>query len=309
MDYNHSKEDKKSFLNIFKDTETKYYYNRYKTKKKSGAYREICAPDDVLKEIQKELSIELQNLWSDYFDRHTHITGFVPGRSIMNNALPHLQSEWVVNIDIKDFFPSVSRSDILNALAKVPRKSGWLNRIRKIHDQTSFYDLSIPKLLKLVTLDDKLPQGSPCSPVIANISALPVDTIVQNVIDPSWSFTRYADDITISTKEIIPRHEVVKITNKIIDCIESETCFKVKREKVNIKHRSQRQVVTGILVNNTDMGVSRELRNKIRAILHKHKIQNKKLDENVSGLLTFIKQVNIVQYNKLTKEFPCNLLM
>jgi RNA-directed DNA polymerase len=308
MEYNHSKEEKEQFLESFFGRGPHDFYNKYKRKKKNGSYREICAPDPMLKELQRELADLLTERWSHYFQDAKHITGFVPGRNIMQNAQPHLGSEWVVNIDIKDFFPSVPRSQILDVLAPIPRKPGFLNKIRGINDKTTFYNLSIPMIYSLTTLENRLPQGSPASPVISNVAANTVDNIVFDIIKEDWAYTRYADDLTISTKTSFDRSYVLEITNKIIDTIEEQTCFKIKREKLNVKHKSQRQIVTGVIVNNLEMGVSRELRNTIRAVLHKHKLQNKMLDTSMSGVLNFIKQVNEEQFNKLTKEFPCKLM-
>lgn len=307
MDYQFSKKEKKEFLEEFLRDDTSTFYNIYKTKKKSGAMRTISAPCSILKEIQREAAVLLEDYWNDELSSASWVTGFSQGKSILDNAKPHLGSEWIINLDISDFFPSIPMEKTLEVLAKIPVHTGFRAWLNDLKNKTDFYELSIDQLYKVVTLRDKLPQGSPASPIISNIAGFDIDTVVQSVIKAEWNFTRYADDITLSTKTSFDRPWVEELTNTIIKMIETKTPYKIKDKKVNIKHRSQRQLVTGVVVNNKQMGVSRQMRNIIRAILHQHKLQDKKLDDSILGVLNFIKQVNNEQYEKLTKDFPCNL--
>lgn len=85
--------------------------NRYKVftiRKKSGAERTICAPVSGLKAIQKTLSLILQCV----FEPHKAATGFVLNKSIVDNAIPHIQQRYVYNIDLKDFFPSIDQARV-----------------------------------------------------------------------------------------------------------------------------------------------------------------------------------------------------
>ena len=286
-----------------------FYVNR-KRKKKKGGFRTINAPDKQLKTVQRDLADYLSNIiYKDTLNKANYITGFVEGKSIIDNAKPHVESEWIINLDIADFFPSVTSELVNNVLTPIKEKEGLLSKILFEEGKTDFFGLKKDQIVKIATLKDCLPQGSPASPIIANIVAhQTVDKEVLKTLENGWVYTRYADDITLSTKLDLPREYVQKVADSIIEVVEKNTPFKIKREKVNVKHRSQRQVVTGIVVNNESLGISRKTRNLLRAVLHRHKVEDKPLDDSILGVLSFIKQVNPVQFEQLTKEFPCKLL-
>jgi Reverse transcriptase (RNA-dependent DNA polymerase) len=81
-------------------------YTEFKIKKKSGSERSIHAPVKGLKALQKTLSLILQCV----FQPHQAAMGFVPGKSIVDNAKLHTGNKYVYNIDLKDFFPSVDQA-------------------------------------------------------------------------------------------------------------------------------------------------------------------------------------------------------
>jgi|GEM_PF-293121 len=94
----------------------KYRYTEFKIPKKSGAFRTIHAPVSGLKAIQKALSFILQCV----FEPHNASTGFVKGKSIVDNAKIHAGSNYVYNIDLKDFFPSIDQARIWKCLQLRP---------------------------------------------------------------------------------------------------------------------------------------------------------------------------------------------
>ena len=88
-------------------------------------------------------------------------TGFCANCSIVDNAKYHINKECVINIDIKDFFPSISFERIFRVFAYY----GYTKEV-------SFF------LAKLCTYEDELPQGSPASPMLSNIVNLSPLTIM-----------------------------------------------------------------------------------------------------------------------------------
>lgn len=268
-------------------------YRIYRRKKKRG-FRIITAPNPELKALQGEFLDYLNKKYQDVFESNNHMTGFIPGSSIQDNAKPHLSSEWILNLDIKDFFPSITEELLVS----------------RFYQHLDFKGLSPEKLGKLTCYNGRLPQGSPASPAIANLVALQlIDPTIMQVAEMfGFNYTRYADDLTFSISRKLDRNYVKKFADYIIDFVNKSEIFKINPNKINIKHSSQRQMVTGIVVNNQDFSVSKPVRNKLRAILYQHKIQDKPLNDKINGVLSFIKQINKDQYQKLTKDFPCKLL-
>lgn len=95
---------------------SKKSYKEFKIKKKSGADRTILAPEKGLKALQKTLSFIIQCV----YEPHKAAMGFTKGKSIVNNAQQHAQSNYVYNIDLKDFFPSIDQARVWKCLQLKP---------------------------------------------------------------------------------------------------------------------------------------------------------------------------------------------
>lgn len=274
--------------------EIDFSYNVYRRKKRNGKYRIIMAPCEELKTIQRNFAHAFYDVTKDCFTNE--ITGFRPGISIKDNAKLHVNKDWVINIDIKDFFPSTT-IELVN----------WALKKANIQE---FEGFNLKELTELLTYDGRLPQGSPASPVLANfIGIYFIDPLVKqevnNLLGPhGFLYTRYADDITISFDDEYKEfnRDVLKaMTLNIRDLIMKETVYKVAPNKINVAYKSQRQKVTGIVVNKK-FSINKKDRMNLRAELHQIKLGLKEPTPNLLGRLSFIKQINEELYFKLTKD-------
>jgi hypothetical protein len=111
-------------------------YKEFKIKKKSGGTRTIYAPENGLKAIQKAIALILQCV----FEPHVDAKGFVMGKSIVDNAKVHTGQNYVYNIDLKDFFPSIDQARVWACLQLKP-----FNLIDK-RDKTKEIDYKSDKL-------------------------------------------------------------------------------------------------------------------------------------------------------------------
>lgn len=213
-------------------------YNVYKIRKKSGKMRVITAPNPILKQCQREIMEYLNTIpLSD----HAH--GFVEGRSIVSNAKNHVNKKYVLNIDLKDFFPSVNRNMV----------------------EDLFEEVNLPKeYVDIVLLNDVLPQGSPCSPVISNLICRDMDRDMYNYAESlNLSYSRYADDMTFSGDNI--NRGVIK---KIYAIVKKHNLI-VNKEKTIVLGRHKQQMVTGLIVNEK-VNITRKTRRRIRAMKHQY---------------------------------------
>lgn len=216
---------------------TDEFYNEVRIPKKNGEYRDISMPSYNLKKIQRWI---LDNILYNV-EVHKSATGFMREKSIVDNARCHIKKDVVVNIDIKNFFPSIDFNKVFYM----------------------FYNLGYTKelcyaLSKLVTYAGVLPQGAPSSPYIANIIMKNIDLRLEGFSNKINSdYTRYADDITISGNK-----KVVLQVPFIISIIENEG-FKINLEKLKIQYRRSRQEVTGIVVNDK-LSIKKEFKKNLR---------------------------------------------
>ncbi len=158
-------------------------YFEFEIPKKNGSLRKIYAPNDSLLFIQKRLSAIL----SSSVKLHDKAYGFINKRSIVDNAQLHIRKNVLLNIDLENFFPSISFGRV---------RSMFMNYFR--------LDKNVATTLTNICCHPGgfLPQGSPTSPVISNILCKTLDKDLDRLAKNSFgaTYSRYADDITFSTK-------------------------------------------------------------------------------------------------------------
>ena len=227
-------------------------YITYHLPKKKNGIRAINAPIGRLKNLQKKLNRHLQGVYSSIkpdcakgFVLHTN--GSNLKANIVENALPHLGKKHVLNMDIKDFFSSISDQRIYTIFREAP----------------FCFDTQIASALTyLVTINNCLPQGAPSSPILSNFACLSLDeklTIFSNQND--WRYTRYADDLTFSSN--------VAFTSAQIDFIKQvlvQEGFEPNEKKFRVRTSNKKQLVTGLVVNEK-VNIDRKMLKKTRAML------------------------------------------
>lgn len=239
------------------------HYQRFYMPKKSGGERLISAPMPKLKEVQHWLLEHV--LYAVPVHEAAH--GFVRDRSIVTNAQQHCGKDIVINMDLKDFFPSVSYRRV-RGLFQALGYSGQVASVLGLlctEAETQEHVLD-GKTYYIATSERRLPQGAPTSPAITNILCHRLDRRLDGMARKlGFTFTRYADDITFSGSGEAVKH-LTKILWRSRKIIESES-FTIHPEKLRIMRKGQHQEVTGLTVNQKPQ-VPRENMRRFRALLH-----------------------------------------
>ncbi len=214
-----------------------YQYHNFAIKKRSGGCRQISSPDSRLKSLQRCLADKLYDI---YLPKKA-VNGFVRKRTILTNAQVHSRKKYVFKIDLKDFFPSIHYGRIRGLLIANPYGLHW--------DIASL-------IAKIACLDGKLPQGSPCSPIISNMICAFMDHQLTELAKVCGCYyTRYADDLTFSTNKKEFPCELAICEGGIwhpggaLSAIIEKNSFSINVQKTLMRTRSDRQLVTGIVVN------------------------------------------------------------
>ena len=235
---------------------THKYYRQFNIGKRGGGERTISAPRTFLKVIQYWiLDYLLYPLIS-----HPICHSYQMGKSIVTNAFPHVNSEYVANIDISNFFGSINPIMTMDLL----KKNGLGDQLSKT-------------IARLVSLNNGLPQGAPTSPILSNAYLYSFDeTAAQICADTGLNITRYADDITISgkNKDLIT-NVITHLTQEL-----SAMGLNLNTKKTRIASRGGQQRVTGVVVNAKALP-PRKLRRRVRAMFHH---ANKHPEENIEKL-------------------------
>lgn len=225
-------------------------YHSFEINKKSGGTRTIHAPEHKLKVILQCVTLMFQTV----FTPHSAAYGFVEGKSVVDNATLHCGNNYVFNIDLKDFFPSIEIGRILNRLSLPPfnfnKEYGreelgnyiaWLACENTVVDK--MVDGKIQKVVKRV-----LPQGSPLSPILTNIICERLDRRLTGLAKRfGVRYSRYADDITFSSMQNVYQEQGE--FRKELERIVTDQYFTINHDKVRLQKSGVHQEVTGITVN------------------------------------------------------------
>ena len=235
-------------------------YTIFNIRKKSGGTREISAPISPLKILQRKLNTVLQEVSPTGPSVH----GFVKDRNIRTNAQVHSGKKYVLNLDLQDFFPSINFGRVRGLFMATPYK---------------FNSEVATVLAQICCFNGYLPQGAPTSPIISNLICFRMDRELRKLARKNnGEYTRYADDLTFSTNEtrfptalgeIKTSSKEFTLGKELLELIERNG-FLVNLKKVRMRKATERQTVTGVVVNKSP-NVSRKLVRQIRAMLHSFK--------------------------------------
>ena len=233
----------------FWDTEVQYTVTEIP--KRSGGTRTLSIPSEPLKATQRRLAKALQA----EFGRRVHETAnaYIKGRNTITNAVPHLGCTVLIKLDIKDFFPSVTRGMIQ------PIISDFAFREPK----------AIERILDLCMTSKGLPQGAPTSPTLSNLVLRKFDIAAYQYANLMGAkYTRYADDLTFSLVEDDPI-KARKIVNGVRNML-AEQGFELneKPNKLKVLRGHQAQQVCGITLNSGKPTISKKQRRQVRAARH-----------------------------------------
>lgn len=240
------------------------HYVRFTIPKKTGGVREIAAPMPRLKRAQYwTLGNILQPLQT-----HDAAHGFCAKRSILTNARPHTGKRVVINIDLKDFFPTINYRRVKGLFVSLGYPEKVAAPLALICTDAERDKLQIDgRTWNVMRGERRLPQGAPTSPAIANLIAARLDRrVVGAARKLGFTYTRYADDMTFSGDAAPHSKAVKKLLWQLRKIAEAEG-FTFNDEKTRVMGSGTRQDVTGLVVNSRP-AVARSERRRFRAWLH-----------------------------------------
>jgi retron-type reverse transcriptase len=270
------------------------HYHRYGIPKKSGGMRAISAPKPALATAQQWV---LANVLSKLaVEPQAH--GFVPGRSIVSNATPHVGQRVVVNLDLKDFFPMLTFARVKGLFASFGYGSAVATCLALLCTEPPRVALEMDGRSLYVALGARvLPQGACTSPAITNLACRRLDRRLSGLGRRyGFEYTRYADDLTFSRDQ---GDGVGGLLRAVRTILEDEGLVE-HPAKTHVMRRGRRQEVTGVTVN-TKAGVARDEVRRLRAMLHnaaKHGLDSQNRDAHPSfaaylrGRVAFVTMVD-----------------
>lgn len=283
------------------------HYVRFQVPKKSGGLRELAAPHRDLAAAQQWILMHIL----EKLPTHDAAHGFVPGRGTMSNAVPHVGRAAVVNLDLKDFFPSITFPRVKGIFQELGFSPAAATILALLSTECPRRKVEYNgRVLHVAAGPRGLPQGACTSPALSNLLARRLDSRLAGIAGKlGFTYTRYADDLTFSG----PAEAAAKTGYLLarVRHIVADEKLTVNETKTRVQRPNARQTVTGIVVNKRP-NVSRRTTKRLRAILHQAKkhglaTQNRENRDNfeywLGGMIAYVQMVNPDKGRKLREQF------
>jgi RNA-directed DNA polymerase len=256
-------------------------YKVYDIPKRNGAgWRTIAQPSRELKAIQRYVL----NKKLIGYPIHSNSMAYANGRNILQNAQAHARSKPILKLDFQQFFPSIKVSDWEKFAKRIPNSEVQQSDIR-LYSQIMFWGQQkrsiTPRCLSI---------GAPTSPILSNILLYDLDVTLSTEAERlGATYTRYADDITISgpTLDIVQAFE--KFTRRAVRSLKSPR-LTFNDEKCGLYKKGQRRLVTGLVVTPVGgISVGRDRKRLISSMLYRSskELLNQIERSRLKGLLGF----------------------
>lgn len=242
-------------------------------------FRVICVPHIKLAEVQQWIARNVLALGRP----HSASTAFAPGAHLVDAVQPHCGSRWIVKVDVRRFFESVTEISAYRAfrrlgyqplvsleLARLCTRVGNLSKLRR---QRRWIRLAPTYVAKISSYAfhrlGHLPQGAPTSPMLANLTMCEADADLTKTAESfGMVYTRYADDLTFSTsKSSFDRNDAEALIKQIYRIL-GRFGLVPNLAKTQVVPPRARKIVLGLLVDQGTPRLTREFKNKMRMHLY-----------------------------------------
>lgn len=264
-----------------------YYYYEFEINKKKGGKRRICHPAQELKTLQ---------YWAvnNIFKRlpiSDSAYAYIKGKSIKQNANQHRNNKFVLHLDIKSFFEKITKAHLQKVL--IDNKTLYSQEL-----ENGNYDIQneIDTISRICLRHNACVIGAVSSPIISNVIMFLIDLKIKEYCDANhFIYTRYADDIYISSKQFIDR-KTIEIISKILQ----EHNFILNETKTCFMSMKKRRTVTGLVLTSTnEVSIGLELKKNIKHMLYNKIVKGQGDSAKILGYLSFLKDIEPQYYDRL----------
>ncbi|CAN2189434.1 RT_Bac_retron_II domain containing protein [Candidatus Nanopelagicaceae bacterium] len=284
------------------------HYSRFEIPKRSGGKRLISSPKPKMRIAQSWIN---ENILKALIPSQ-YCFAFRPKLSILDNAQQHVNKPLILKLDVQDFFPSITFVRVRGYFEYLGYNPGIATVLALLCTDSPRVRVTVRGKRQIVAIGPRsLPQGACTSPALANLIASRLDSRISAYVAKlkgSWTYTRYADDLTFSTSEVdAPLGQIISAVSKI----SADENFKIKNTKTRIMRSPKRQTVTGLVVGE-DVRIPKATIKKMRALFHNIDTKGKEVVSeelgkeavNVArGYWAYLHMVSPTTANKYLKKY------
>lgn len=300
-----------------------------KRKNKSQIFinnRQICVPEPSLLRVQKYIHHNILK----HIPPH-HLCFSYSSGSIYDAASLHCGCRWLIKIDIRSFFESISEISVYRVfrncgypsllsfeLARICTRLGARSFPGK-KDRWNIYDPKKYKIINNITELGYLPQGAPTSPILSNLVCYQLDCELEYFARKrKLTYSRYADDLSFSTKEIQFNRSDAKEIISLVFNIVKKFGFSPNYTKTTVVPPGAKKIVLGLGVDTEHVKLSNDIKKRIKNHIYfcmnenigpiKHAKEKKfasviGFKNHLSGLIAYAIQIENEFGLKMLEEF------
>lgn len=301
-------------------TKKDFPYKNFTISKRAGGKRWISIPAPALMATQRWITRNILN----NVPPHEVAFAYAKGRRIKRHAEKHCAADWILKVDIKDFFSNISERQVYSVFQSLgypkllafemarlctretPRRKGkrWNNQLED-NESNNYPSRTV----------GSLPQGAPTSPALSNLVCAEMDKQLERLaLQVGAAYSRYADDLCFSFSNAT-RAKIFEAKRGISKILYANG-FRENSKKTRIIPPGARKIVTGLLVNGETPSIPKEIRDKIR--MHLYYSQKLGIPQHcmnrgfrsivgfrnhLYGLIRYVCSINAQQGQKLLAQF------
>lgn len=248
-------------------------YKTYTIPKRTGGTRTIHHPSKKLKALQRWLLAYV----IERLPVHPCATAYRKQRSILDNAKIHASSRYLLRMDLVNFFPSITQADLAEYIFRHPSVfGGWTS-------------MDADVFCKLVCRGTVLTIGAPSSPALANALCHDMDVMLHALCERKGvNYSRYADDLFFSTDRANILGEIEKEVAGAISGLQTPMNLRLNIKKTRHSSKRGARRVTGIILGSDGKPhIGRDLKRKIRSLIHRFQSLDKTTKASLAGMISY----------------------
>ncbi len=240
--------------------------------------RRIDAPDPQLKLLQYWIADFIRSETSAPL---SYVTAYEVGCSIILNARQHCMNEHFLNMDIHHFFHSCTDKMVRDFFSSLKVKSS--SRTHRLSDE------EIDFLTAASTFQNHLTLGSPCSPAIANRIMRPIDEKIRSALSSGMVYTRYSDDISISSHTRINTYDITKSVQDTLN----RYGFELNPKKTRCYGKGNNRSITGVFISQDgSLSLGKRRKHELESMLYKYLVKRDGKADIILGHINFCNSVD-----------------
>lgn len=270
-------------------------YKQYFIPKRNGGLRSILHPAKELKTLQRVIHEDVLTRLPVHKAAHAYRKGL----GLRKHASVHSTSHYMLRMDFKNFFESISAEDIENFFSE--------NSLL-ISSEWGKEDTLL--LRKIVCYKSSLTIGSVTSPTISNAICYELDLIVDRLcLSKGVKYTRYADDLYFSTDKPNVLKEIEKNIHIVVSKLRKPNALKINNSKTHHSSKKNKMSVTGLVITNDgQVSIGRDKKRKIRSMVHQWETLNGKERKYLVGYISYCVSIEPEFINTLCRKYGADVI-